>query len=243
MIRVGTAGWSIPKRYASRFPATGSVLERYSQHFNIVEVNSSFYRPHRRTTYERWAASTPDTFGFAVKLPKTITHDRRLREVTDLLNRFLEETAGLGGKLDTILVQLPPSLEFSAALVNDFLTELRLSYSGTIACEPRHRTWFGDDAAAVLKVARVDLTAADPPPCRGAPGWDAVPKPAYIRLHGAPEIYFSDYPLDVLAKLAERLASMSPDVAVTCIFDNTAAGAATENALTLMRLLERSHGI
>jgi uncharacterized protein YecE (DUF72 family) len=224
-IRVGTAGWSIPKQYAGEFPMTGSMLERYSQCFGLVEINSSFYRPHRRETYERWAASTPDSFGFSVKLPKAITHQRRLRDVTDLLERFLREVGGLGSKLSTILVQLPPSLQFSAELVSDFLGELRLSYSGAVACEPRHRSWFGDEAAAVLNATRVDFAAVDPPPCHGAPEWDAVPNPVYIRLHGAPKIYFSDSPMDVLPKLAERLAAIPSAVAATCIFDNTVASA------------------
>jgi uncharacterized protein YecE (DUF72 family) len=237
-VRIGTAGWSIPKPCASRFPATGSVLIRYSQRFDIVEINSSFYRPHRRTTYERWAASTPDSFGFSVKLPKTITHDRRLRDVGDLLNSFLDEAGGLGSKLHAILVQLPPSFEFSAALVGDFFSQLRLSYRGAVACEPRHRTWFDGKAAAVLDPLRVNLVAADPPPCPEAPEWDAMANPAYIRLHGAPKIYFSDYPADVLMKLAERLAALPSDFAATCIFDNTAAGMAVENALTLKRLLK-----
>ena len=58
-MRIGTAGWSIPKQYAAAFAATGSHLERYAQRFNAVEINTSFYRPHRKTTYERWAARFP----------------------------------------------------------------------------------------------------------------------------------------------------------------------------------------
>jgi uncharacterized protein YecE (DUF72 family) len=235
-VRVGTAGWSIPKPCADRFPITGSVLERYSQRFDIVEINSSFYRPHRRTTYERWAASTPETFGFSVKLPKTITHDRRLSDVADLLARFLDEAGGLGGKLKTLLAQFPPNFAFSAGLVSDFFTRLREKYLGPIACEPRHPTWFTQDAALVLNEAGIDLTAADPPPCHEAPRWDSMPSPVYFRFHGAPKIYFSDYTKGVLAKLAQRLVTLPPGT-VTCIFDNTAAGLATDNALTLKRLL------
>jgi uncharacterized protein YecE (DUF72 family) len=69
-IYVGTAGWSVPKEHAAAFPVEGSHLERYAQVFGAVEINSSFYRPHRRTTYERWAASVPETFQFAVKVPR-----------------------------------------------------------------------------------------------------------------------------------------------------------------------------
>ena len=61
-----------------------------------MEINSSFYRPHRRSTYERWAASVPAAFRFAVKVPRAVTHDRRLREAGGALDAFLAEAAGLG---------------------------------------------------------------------------------------------------------------------------------------------------
>jgi uncharacterized protein YecE (DUF72 family) len=75
---VGTAGWSFDRRYAGHFPEAGSQLERYSRSLNAAEINSSFHRPHRRSTYERWPASVPEDLRFSVKLPKTITHERRL---------------------------------------------------------------------------------------------------------------------------------------------------------------------
>src|ERR1700735_1262435 len=87
-IRIGTAGWSIPKYCAGEFPVGGSGLERYAARFNCTEINSSFYRPHRRTTYERWAHSVPAGFRFAVKLPKAITHERRLNDIDGPLDRF-----------------------------------------------------------------------------------------------------------------------------------------------------------
>ena len=77
--RIGTAGWSIPKAVANAFPASGSHLARYAQVLNAAEINTSFYRNHRPEVYARWAAQTPDGFRFAVKLPRTITHDQRLR--------------------------------------------------------------------------------------------------------------------------------------------------------------------
>ena len=86
-IRIGTAAWCIPKEHAAAFPVTGSHLERYGAVLNAVEINSSFYRPHRAATYERWAASVPDHFRFAVKIPKAITHEHRLQDVGDLLAR------------------------------------------------------------------------------------------------------------------------------------------------------------
>ena len=99
MIRIGTAGWSIPAAYRSRFPDSGSQLEKYAAELTAVEINSSFYRPHRRTTYERWADSVPAGFRFAVKLPRTITQDSKLQDCGELLDRFLAEVSGLGDKL------------------------------------------------------------------------------------------------------------------------------------------------
>ena len=70
---IGTAGWSIPAQHATAFPSSGSHLDRYSHRFLAVEINSSFYRPHRPGTYQRWAATVPAAFRFAVKMPKIIT--------------------------------------------------------------------------------------------------------------------------------------------------------------------------
>ena len=95
-LRVGCAGWAIPSQHAHAFPAQGTHLERYAQRFTGVEVNSSFYRPHRPTTYVRWAASVPDQFQFAVKMPREITHTRRLVEVTAPARALLDGSAGPG---------------------------------------------------------------------------------------------------------------------------------------------------
>jgi uncharacterized protein YecE (DUF72 family) len=69
-VRIGTAGWSIPKEHAAPFPVQGSHLERYGAVFDAVEINSSFYRPHRRATYARWAASVPGSLPVCRKGPE-----------------------------------------------------------------------------------------------------------------------------------------------------------------------------
>ena len=74
MLILGTAGWRVPSNLGDRFPDSGSQLARYAAVFNGTEINSSFHRPHRTSTYLRWGASVPDAFRFAVKLPKAITH-------------------------------------------------------------------------------------------------------------------------------------------------------------------------
>ncbi|MGA0598551.1 DUF72 domain-containing protein, partial [Enterovirga sp. CN4-39] len=103
-LRIGTAGWAIPRSHAEGFPAEGVGLARYAARLRAAEINSSFHRPHRRGTYERWAATVPEDFRFAAKLPKPITHERRLVDIEAPLDRFLGEVAGLGPKLGPLLV-------------------------------------------------------------------------------------------------------------------------------------------
>jgi uncharacterized protein YecE (DUF72 family) len=104
-VYIGTAGWSIPRAAAPQFTVAGSHLERYARVMPGAEINSSFHRPHAVRTYERWASATPDHFRFAVKVPRTITHDLKLRRAKAPLMQFLAETAGLGEKRGPLLVQ------------------------------------------------------------------------------------------------------------------------------------------
>jgi uncharacterized protein YecE (DUF72 family) len=240
-LHVGCAGWSIPRQYAEHFPEQGTHLERYAQRLPAVEINSSFYRPHRPETYARWAASVPELFQFAVKVPKEITHTRRLRDITQPLERFLSEIAALGPKLGPLLVQLPPSLRFDAAIVAAFFAALRTCFSGSVVCEPRHASWFTSEAEQVLISAQVACVAADPAPVPKAAQPGGWPGLVYYRLHGSPEMYTSAYSTSYLEKLAQQLHLLTQAAVPTwCIFDNTALGAATANALDLHARLSQA---
>src|SRR5687768_7415869 len=118
---MGTAGWSIPRDATTAFTGEGTHLERYARVLHVAEINSSFHRPHAATTYAKWASSTPPHFRFAVKLPRSITHDGRLRRARQPLERFLAESEGLGRKRGPLLVQLPPSFAFERRAVCRFL--------------------------------------------------------------------------------------------------------------------------
>jgi len=97
---IGTAGWAISATDRPSFPEDGTALQRFAAVMPCLEVNSSFRRPHRRATWERRAASVPDGFRFSAKIPKEISHVRRLVHATDALDRFLGEAGGLGCKVD-----------------------------------------------------------------------------------------------------------------------------------------------
>ena len=237
-VLLGTAGWSLPRETQERFPAAESHLARYAQVLPAVEINSTFHRPHRASTFERWAAIVPRGFRFSVKLPKRITHEQRLGGTGELVDEFLQQASLLGDALAALLVQLPPSLELDARVVRPFLMSLRERFAGDIALEARHVSWFDAKAERLLADAGVARVAADPP--RAANGFDpgGDSRVAYFRLHGSPRVYYSSYDDAFLDALAARLEALARS-GVRCwgIFDNTTLGAGTANALSLMERL------
>jgi len=239
-VHVGCAGWSLARDVQPAFGEGASLLQRYATRLHAAEINSSFYRPHQRATYARWAASTPPGFRFAAKLPKAITHVQRLVECDSLLDAFLEQAGGLEERLGCLLVQLPPSLAFNAATVATFLQVLRRRHVGAVAMEPRHVSWFTAEADALLHAHRVARVLADPvlhDAGRWPGGWPGL---VYLRLHGTPRVYWSSYDETLIAALARRIQlAAAQGIQVWCIFDNTASGAATHNALALQRALTK----
>jgi len=236
-IYVGTAGWSIPRASAERCPHGGSHLERYARIFRCAEINSSFHRPHAQATYAKWANATPSRFRFAVKVPRTITHDQKLRGARRRFEEFLGQTDGLGDRRGPLLLQLPPSLAYDGRVSTAFFDMVRSRYDGPVVCEPRNPTWFTERADALLRRYHVARVAADPSPAGGTfacGGWEGI---AYFRLHGSPRTYWSRYEAAYLAELAVTIAGLAGRVDVWCVFDNTASGAALENAWELRTLV------
>jgi uncharacterized protein YecE (DUF72 family) len=236
--RIGTAGWSVPSQYLDRVPAGGSHLQRYAAIFSAVEINSSFHRPHRRATWERWAASVPAGFRFAVKIPRTITHEAALAGCASLLDRFADEVSGLGDKLGVVLVQLPSKSPLQKRVAGNFFRALRARIKADVVVEPRHPSWFAPEVSGWLAKRRIARVAADPARNEGADepgGWSKL---AYYRWHGSPRMYYSNYDAAALAALRRRLEQhRGHGVPAWCIFDNTASSAALGNALELESLM------
>jgi uncharacterized protein YecE (DUF72 family) len=241
---IGTAGWSIPAACANQFPEDGSHLERYAQAFNAVEINSSFYRAHRPATYLRWADAVPADFRFAVKMPRTISHQAKLKACLPLLDSFLDEVGHLGKKLGCLLLQLPPSLVYDPDIALPFFDQLRQVHRGPVACEPRHVSWFRQPASHALRVHCIARVAADPArnPRAVVPAGDRSMQ--YLRLHGSTRMYYDAYDDNALRYVSGRLLQPEPNTAERwCIFDNTALGHATANALSLVKLTQSgNHG-
>jgi len=235
---IGTAGSSIARDAADAFPTEGTSLERYASVFHGVEINSSFHRPHRVSTWEKWGASVPSGFRFAVKMPKTISHERKLVDCEELVGAFLREAGALGEKLSVLLLQLPPKLGFDAAPVGGFLEYLLKRTTARVVVEPRNENWFDGEADALLASLGVARVAADPartPEAAVPGGWMAL---RYWRLHGSPVMYRSPYGAERVAGYAEEMRqAIAEGAEAWCMFDNTASSAATGDALMLQAAL------
>ena len=236
MIRIGTAGWNIPKAYAREFLGEGTHLERYAKRLPITEINQTFYKLPRVTTLQKWRSSTPADFRFSLKLHRSFTHFHKLTS-TERLQEFIETVSHLQEKLFAILVQLPPSLQFHEDTARSFFGTLRRYYDGYIAIEPRHPSWM--EAEALLQEFRIASVAADPARYESDSEPGGYEGFVYYRLHGAPKMYYSEYSEEFLQALARKLTA-HPAKEKVVIFDNTASGAAIKNALKLVELVHEA---
>jgi uncharacterized protein YecE (DUF72 family) len=238
LLRLGTAGWTIPSQYALAFPSGGSALARYASIFSAVEINSTFRHQHMTKTFERWANSVPENFRFSVKFPRRISHELKLIGAKEELSAFLDDVAVLGAKLGPLLVQLPPSFVYDPQALAPFFRLLEpLPYR--IVFEPRHESWFCSEAEAYLKDFNISRVAAHPAVSSSASHPGGATSVAYFRMHGAPRIYYSEYDLDFISELLHKVCSAASEN-VWCIFDNTASGAAVANAMVLRSLHQKT---
>ncbi len=246
-VLVGTSGWNYEgwkgSFYPEKLPRT-KWLEYYTRNFQTIEVNATFYHEMRKSTYKKWREGTPDGFCWAVKANRFITHIKRLRDVAEPLKRFFGSASVLGDKLGPVLFQLPPSLGFDRAVLEEFCASLHdaarssagLPEGVRCAIEPRHESWMQDEALACLRELGFGFCISD----TGGryPYTEAVTSDfAYIRLHGPTTLYASSYSGPELERWAARIAALDKDAYI--YFDNSVMAYAPTNALELKRLAEK----
>jgi uncharacterized protein YecE (DUF72 family) len=161
-ILVGTSGFSYPAWrgpfYPADLPASG-MLRFYAGVFQTVEINHSFYRLPTPALLASWRRETSPTFRFALKAPQRITHQLRLKDATELTQRFVALAATLGDQCGPLLFQLPPHLRADLPRLDDFLSALPAHTDA--AFEFRHPSWLADATYEVLARHRAALCVAD----------------------------------------------------------------------------------
>ncbi|MCV2489669.1 DUF72 domain-containing protein [Geodermatophilus sp. YIM 151500] len=236
---IGTSGWQYRdwrgRFYPTRLPQK-AWLEHYAQHFATVESNAAFYRLPEHATFAAWRERTPPDFRWAVKASRFLTHVRRLREPAEPVARLLQRAAGLEHKLDTVLLQLPPTLRADAGLLRDCLAQF--PPGARVAVEPRHESWWTDEVRALLEGFGAALCWADRAQRPVTPLWRTAGW-GYLRLHTGAEGW--GYPPGALQVWADRLAgAYGPAEDVLVYFNNDPGGAAVVDATAFADAVRRA---
>jgi len=235
---VGTSGWHYDDWRGLFYPqelAKSKWLEFYARHFNTVELNNSFYRLPSEKAFDNWREASPAGFIFAVKVSRFITHIKRLKNVEEPLQNFLERADLLNNKLGPLLYQLPPNMKRDDERLKAFLITLPVRYRHVF--EFRHGSWFDDGVFNILRRYNAGWCVFDMPALTSPVV--ATADFAYIRFHGSTGLYWSNYSDKELSSWAKRIAKLGENLkAVYIYFNNDVAGYALSNAKTLVRLLE-----
>ena len=159
---VGSSGYSYKEWKGPFYPKDlkeADMLRYYAERFSTVEINNTFYRMPNRELLERWVEQTPESFRFVLKAPQRLTHQKRLKDVGDVLPYFLDVSEGLGAKRGPFLFQLPPNMKKDAARLDAFLAEL--PSAARAAFEFRHASWFDEETFGLLRARGAALCIAD----------------------------------------------------------------------------------
>lgn len=239
-VLIGTSGyvyrhWRGGVFYPKGLPAREE-LAWYAGAFRTVELNNPFYRAPSREAYARWREATPGDFVFAVKVTRTISHYRRLHDVAEPLDRFLDDAGELGGKLGPLLVQLPPQFHLDLATLQRFLAAIPASHRWVL--EVRHPSWQVPSVYEALAAHGVAL--AVPVGGRVQPDLVTTAPFTYIRMHAGagPGGRFEEEQLVYWAGRVRALARSEKDVFV--YFNNDRDGHAPRDARRLRELLRLS---
>jgi uncharacterized protein YecE (DUF72 family) len=266
-IYIGTSGWSYPKgegTWTGYFYPIGKIneLEYYSQFFNTVEVNSSFYRPPNPGYVYNWARRVPKDFLFTVKLWQKFSHPKMYQEATgkeavisqrdvDQFKQSIEPLVKYG-KLGALLAQFPPSFKNDSYGRQILLAVIRTFGQYRLAVELRHRSWSDDeDFAQLLKDNNVSWVHIDEPKFQSsiAPEVPQTSDMAYFRFHGRnKEMWWQGdsetrykylYSKDEINELAEKVRAITGQTKYAfALFNNHWQGYAPRNAVDMMKSLK-----
>lgn len=233
---IGTSGWHYQhwrERFYPRDLNTSRWLEFYSQSFDTVELNNSFYRLPTEKAFATWRDASPLGFTFAVKVSRFITHIKRLKDTTEPVVNFMARARLLEQKMGPLLYQLPPNMKRNNQTLEDFLKALPSGQRHVF--EFRNDSWLDDRVFELLHRYNAGFCIFD------MPGLTtpivATADFAYIRFHGSTWLYGGDYSENELEDWARRIVALGVKV-VYVYFNNDAEAFAVRNALTLRHLLE-----
>lgn len=208
-------------------------FEYYCQHFNTYEINATFYKFPTVRVMTNWYNKAPDGFIYAVKAPKQITHIKKFIDCQEEIDQFYTICKeGLHEKLGCILFQLPPSFSYSEERLNLIITSLNPDFKNVV--EFRNESWWRQDVCDALAVSGITFCTVNYPKLPTAVV--ATTTTGYVRLHGNPRLFYSEYSIDELQLLYEDISTKKKLKEVFIYFNNTASSAAIINAQQFKKL-------
>jgi len=232
---IGTSGWQYGHWKGIFYPEKlkySEWLSYYCKHFSTVEINVTFYRDVKPSTFQKWYNLTPEDFLFSVKLSRQITHFKKLKIDKATIDYFINKYSTLKGKLGVILIQLPPGLKFDKMVVDNFISMLDKTYRYTV--EARNKTFINDIFFEILKLNNIAFCIADS--AGRFPYYEVITADfVYVRLHGSQRLYASEYTDKELSEWVQKLKIWNKPAYI--YFDNDYMGYAVKNALKLKELL------
>jgi len=210
-------------------------LKMYSQTFDIVEINSTFYRKPTAKTLKRWNDETPDDFKFFIKIPKTISHSSYFENKNEEFFNFCNYiNENIENKLAGFLIQFPASFHCTENNIK-WLVET-LSDEFLLAVEFRHASWWNDDIYELFKKHQWIFCGVSFPAKLSEDVLVTNSEIGYYRLHGKPTLYKSSYSEEFLDNLIEKIKVTGKDFYI--MFNNTWGKSAIENSLYLKKILK-----
>lgn len=237
---LGTSGWSYPWQGVFYPPELRppQYLAHYATRFDCTEINSSFYHYTMPKTIEKWLTETPDTFRFAPKMNREITHHKKFQQVEEAVEKFMSRFQAMGARLGPVLIQIAASFRYEPGIAQQFFSFLRQQYpQHAFAFEARHTSWFSVEALDLLKAHNIALVIASSGgrfPSLEITTSDTV----YVRLHGDEKLYdsnYSDEQLEQYAYLIRDWLEQGKDV--WFFFNNTMHAQAVVDSAKLNALL------
>ncbi|MDV3308637.1 MAG: DUF72 domain-containing protein [Cyclobacteriaceae bacterium] len=235
-VHIGTSGWHYKHWVGTFYPEATPPSKQfayYSKIFHSVELNNPFYRLPARKTFDKWKHDSPKDFLFAVKANRYITHMKKLSDVEESLNTFLQHAAGLGKKLGPILFQLPPGWRINVERLAEFVN--LLPDDQRYAFEFRNQSWYDPEIYEILRRSNCAFCIYELAGHRSP--IEVTADFVYIRLHGPGDKYQGSYSTRTLNTWGSRIADWLKEGKDTFIyFDNDQLGYAAFNAKKLLDL-------
>ncbi len=237
---IGTSGWSYDHWKGRFYPEDhpkSRWFEYYAQQFSTVEVNATFYRTFKDSTYQKWYDQAPDNFKYVFKAPRLITHRKYLKGSGGIIKSFWKSASLVNEKFGLILLQLAPKMPYELELLQNALNAF--GDAKKIAVEFRNKNWFTDEIRDLLNKNGAIFCSIDSPK-NELLDW-VTSDTAYIRLHGRKRWYrynYSDKELREIADLTEKMKEKGARQ-IYIFFNNDFEGNAPRNALTLQKMLEQ----